>query len=321
MPKFIQLDAGQIFSGKPSGTMISGYEKPSEYTPKIDPAYLFHESSRDVIVWFLMRNPDPLYIFGPTSAGKSSLVRQIAARLNYPVYEATGHDRLEFPELVGHLSVKNGNMGFEDGPLTLAIKRGGIFLFNEADLCSPATLAGLNTILDGSPLCIAENGGELVKPSPMFRFIATANSNGGSDETGLYQGVMRLNLAFMDRFMAVRMDYPKPEVERIMLTNRFPALPPEIVEKMVEFANDVRTQFMGNSAAHDALDVTLSTRTLIRWAELTIAFQPLAKQGISPVRYAMDRALGFRASTTSRAALVEMVRRYFPQNADMTENN
>ena len=317
----VQLDAGQIFSGKPSGTMISGYEKPSEYTPKIDPAYVFHESSRDVIVWFLMRKPDPLYIFGPTSAGKSSLVRQIAARLNYPVYEATGHDRLEFPDLVGHLSVKNGNMSFEDGPLALAMKRGGIFLFNEADLCSPATLAGLNTILDGSPLCIAENGGELVKPNPMFRFIVTANSNGGSDETGLYQGVMRLNLAFMDRFMVVKMDYPAPDVECAMLSRMFPTIPAEIMEKMVDFANDVRKQFMGNSAAHDALDVTLSTRTLIRWAELTIAFQPLAKQGISPVRYAMDRALGFRASTTSRAALVEMVRRYFPRNADMTEHS
>ena len=321
MPKAVQLDAGQIFSGKPSGTMISGYEKPSEYTPKIDPAYVFHESSRDVIVWFLMRKPDPLYIFGPTSAGKSSLVRQIAARLNYPVYEATGHDRLEFPDLVGHLSVKNSNMGFEDGPLALAMKTGGIFLFNEADLCSPATLAGLNTILDGSPLCIAENGGELVTPSPMFRFIVTANSNGGSDETGLYQGVMRLNLAFMDRFMVVKMDYLAQDVECAMLTRMFPTIPAEIIEKMVEFANDVRTQFMGNSTAHDALDVTLSTRTLIRWAELTVAFQPLAKQGISPVRYAMDRALGFRASATSRAALVEMVRRYFPQNADMTENS
>ena len=73
MPKAVQLDAGQIFSGKPSGTMISGYDQPSEYTPKIDPAYLFHESSRDVIVWFLMRKPDPLYIFGPTSAGKAAL--------------------------------------------------------------------------------------------------------------------------------------------------------------------------------------------------------------------------------------------------------
>jgi len=68
---------------------------------------------------------------------------------------------------------------------------------------------------------------------------------------------------------------------------------------------------MGNSAAHDALEVTLSTRTLIRWAELTMAFQPLSKQGISPVMYALDRALGFRASQTSRVALSEMAQRIF----------
>lgn len=312
MPTPTQFDAGRIFSGKPSGTMIMGYDQPSEYTPSIDPHYLFHDSCRDVIVWFLMQKPDPLYLFGPTSAGKSSLIRQFAARLNYPVFETTGHDRLEFPDLVGHLTVHKGTMQFEDGPLTLAMKHGGIFLFNEADLCSPATLAGLNTVLDGSPLCIAENAGELVTPHPMFRFIVTANSNGASDETGLYQGVMRLNLAFMDRFMVVRMDYPKPEVERSLLTRMFPVIPADIIEKMVNFANDVRSQFMDNSSAHDALDVTLSTRTLIRWAELTVAFQPLSRQGISPVCYAMDRALGFKASPTTRAALVEMVERYFP---------
>lgn len=308
----IQLDAGQIFSGKPSGTMINGYDTASEYTPAIDTDYLFHESSRDIIVWFLMNNPEPLYICGPTSAGKSSFVRQIAARLNYPVFEATGHDRLEFPDLVGHLSVHNGNMFFEDGPLTMAMKRGGIFLFNEADLCSPATLAGLNTVLDGSPLCIVENGGELVAPHPMFRFVVTANSNGSSDETGLYQGVMRQNLAFMDRFIVVEIGYPKPEVEQNLLNRLFPELPPEITEKMVDFANDVRKNFMGNSTAHDALEVTLSTRTLMRWAKLTIAFQPLSKQGISPIMYALDRSLGFRASATSRAALHEMAQRIFP---------
>jgi cobaltochelatase CobS len=228
------------------------------------------------------------------------------------VFEATGHDRLEFPDLVGHLSVRDGNMEFQDGPLTMAMKQGGIFLFNEADLCSPSTLAGLNTILDGSPLCIAENGGELVDPHPMFRFVVTANSNGASDETGLYQGVMRQNIAFMDRFIVVEIGYPKPEVELDLLGRLFPSLPPEIATKMVDLANDVRKNFMGNSTAHDALDVTLSTRTLLRWAELTIAFQPLAKQGISPILYAFDRALGFRASTTSRAALYEMLQRIFP---------
>ncbi len=315
----ILFDAGRLFSGKPSGTMISGYELPLPYTPMLDPGYTFHESGRDVIVWFLMSKPDPLYLFGPTGCGKSSLVRQIAARLNYPVYEATGHDRLEFPELVGHLSVYKGDIFFEDGPLTLAMKTGGIFLLNEVDLCSPATLAGMNTILDGAPLCIAENKGELVTPHPMFRFIVTANSNGGSDETGLYQGVLRMNLAMMDRFIVVEVKYPSPRIERDLLVRMFPALPAELLEKMVEFANDVRKQFMGNSSAHDALEVTLSTRTLIRWANLILAFRPLARQGISPVRYAMDRALGFRASPVSRAALTEMILRYFPETANMAE--
>ena len=145
----------------------------------------------------------------------------------------------------------------------------------------------------------------------MFRFIVTANSNGASDDTGLYQGVMRQNIAFMDRFMVVEVGYPKAEVEVNLLQQKFPQIPADILGKMVDFANDVRKNFMGNSTSHDALEVTLSTRTLIRWAELTMAFQPLSKQGISPVMYALDRALGFRASTTSRVALIEMTKRIF----------
>ena len=88
---------------------------------------------------------------------------------------------------------------FEYGPLALALRYGGLFLLNEIDLVTPEVVAGLNGILDGSPLCIAENGGELVRPHPLFRFAATANSNGGGDKTGLYQGTQRQNAAFLDR--------------------------------------------------------------------------------------------------------------------------
>ena len=167
----ITLDSGQVFSGKPSGKQIRGYAKPSAYTPAIDPDYIFHESSRDVAVWFC--NPtEPLYVFGPVGAGKTSLIKQLAARLNYPVFEVTGHGRLEFADLAGHLTVQNGSMAFEYGPLALAMRYGGILLFNEIDLTSPEVAAGLNSVLDGSPLCIAENGGELLTPHPMFRFVA-----------------------------------------------------------------------------------------------------------------------------------------------------
>ena len=48
------LDAGQVFSGKPSGTIVRGYAAASAYTPVIDLGYIFHESSRDVVVLSLI---------------------------------------------------------------------------------------------------------------------------------------------------------------------------------------------------------------------------------------------------------------------------
>lgn len=306
------LDAGLIFSGTASGKKIKGYASPSSYTPEVNPEYLYHESSRDVIVWF-MNSSDPFYLFGPAGSGKTSLIKQLAAKLNYPVFSFTGHSRLEFPDMVGHLTVDNGNMVFQHGPLALAMKYGGLFLLDEIDLLDPATAAGLNGILDGEPLCIPENGSEIITPNSLFRFAATANTNGGSDETGLNQGTLRQNLAFMDRFWLCEINYPTPEAEETLLARRIKNLPEDIRKKMVEYANEVRKLFMGESTDfNDTIEITFSTRTLIRWAELTTRFQPLANQGIQPVTYALDRALGYRATRETRSFLHELAQRIFP---------
>lgn len=315
------LDAGQVFSGKPSGTMVRGYATPSAYTPAIDPDYLFHESSRDIVVWFV--NPqglqEPLYVFGPTGCGKTSCIKQLAARLNYPVFEVTGHGRLEFADLVGHLTVKDGNMTFEYGPLALAMRHGAILLLNEIDLTSPEIAAGLNSVLDGSPLCIAENGGEIIQPHPMFRFVATANTNGAGDDTGLYQGAQRQNLAWLDRFTICEVGYPDATVEKKLLAQRLPSLPEALCATMVDYANEVRKLFMGEASSNNltnTIEVTFSTRSLLRWGDLTVRFQPLAHQGIQPVTYALDRALAYRASRETRAMLHELAQRMFPQHAE-----
>lgn len=126
----------------------------------------------------------------------------------------------------------------------------------------------------------------------MFRFVATANTNGGSDETGLYQGTLRQNLAAMDRFVLCEVGYPTPLIEQHILERSAPALPTELRELMVKFANEVREKFMGEGEG--AIEVTFSTRSLIRWADLTLRFQPVARQGLQPVMYALDRALAFR---------------------------
>ena len=316
--QIVDLDAGDLFSGQPSGRMIRGFAAPCLYTPTINPDYLFHDAMRELVVWFLSPT-DPLYVFGPTGSGKSSLVRQVAAKLNYPVFDITGHGRLEFADLAGHLTVDNGSMRYQYGPLALAMKFGGLFLLNELDLLDPSTAAGLNGVLDGEPLCLPENGGEIIPPHPMFRFVATANTNGGADQTGLYQGTLRQNLAFMDRFWLCEVGYPDAEAECKLLQRLTPDLPSEVLRTMVNYANQVRRLFAGQGDQQqpgESIDVTFSTRTLIRWSQLTVGFQPLARQGIKPVFHALDRALGFRATPSTRALLHELGQRMFsPQSS------
>ena len=314
----VDFDAGEVFSGKKSGRRIKGFSEASSYTPAVNSEYLFHEAMRDIAVWF-MSPSDPLYVYGPSGSGKTSLVKQLAAKLKYPVMEVTAHGRLEFPDLVGHHSIQGGNMQFQYGPLALAMKYGGLFLLNEIDLLDPASASGLNGVLDGEPLCIPENGGEVIHAHPMFRFVATANTNGATDSTGLYQGTMRQNLAFMDRFWLCEVGYPEKDAEVRLLKNVAGDLPESIRESMVEYANEVRRLFMGLSEKQsygETIDVTFSTRTLIRWVDLTVKFQPLSKQGIQPLTYALDRALGFRAMPETRAMLHELAQRLFPQLGD-----
>ncbi len=309
-----ELDAGSVFSGKPSGRMVRGFASPNPFTPVVNSKYIFHESSRDLALWFI-ESADPLYVFGPTGCGKTSCLKQLAARLNYPVFEVTGHGRLEFAELVGHHSINQGSMHYQYGPLSLAMRYGGLLLLNEIDLLDPGTTAGLNGILDGQALCIPENNGELIEPHPMFRFAATANSNGAADDTGLYQGVLRQNMALMDRFWLCEVSYPLPEAELLLLEKAAPQLPKAVQHKMVEYAGEVRRLFMGDkegSYGAGSIEITCSTRTLLRWADLTVKYQPLARQGIQPVVHALDRALGFRASKETRAMLHELAQRIFP---------
>ena len=47
----MEMDAGLVFSGVPTGNKIWGYQNPCLYTPAIDPHYSFHESARPFSTW------------------------------------------------------------------------------------------------------------------------------------------------------------------------------------------------------------------------------------------------------------------------------
>ena len=283
----------------PRGLTVEGFADPMHPQIPAKRPYVFREYLRDVLAFLADPAGDGLLLTGPTGAGKTSLVLQVAARLNWPVQEVTCHGRMELTDLVGQFMLVQGETRFVHGPLATAARDGHLLILNEMDLMDAAELAGLNDIVEGAPLTIAANGGEVIRPHPKLRVIATGNSAGAGDASGLYQGVLRQNLAFLDRFRVILVDYPDGATEQGLLRTLVPKLPEAIGEKMVGVANEVRRLFMGQADAGRELTVTLSTRTLVRWARLALTF----KGAPQPLAYALDQALTARAEPEQREAI------------------
>lgn len=295
----------------PDEVEITGLSHPTAHVPQRKD-YLFEKNLlSDILGWIMIGGDDGLLLSGPTGCGKTSVIEQIYARLNMPLQSVNGHDKLETPDLIGHQTFIDGDLVFQHGPLALAMKYGHGFILNEMDYLDPGTAAGLNQILDGGMLTIPENGGEVIHPAEGFRFIATANTNGGGDLTGRYLGTQQQNLAWMDRFWVVECDYMDPTQEEALLRGEAPGVPTEYLDQMVGVGNEIRRLFMGDNSSEGALEVTMSTRTLLRWGRLTQFFAGKAQQGISPIHYAFDRALGNRANPETKAALHEVLQRHF----------
>lgn len=300
-------DFGLLLRGVPSGSQVLAWTEPSENTPTLDTSYVLPPWAMDVFKWYQLHSEsaENLWISGPTGCGKTALVRWLAASLNVELFEITGNSRLEFPDLVGQW-VLQGDKGMQwsDGPLTAAMRRGAWLVINEVDLLDPGTLAGLNTVLDGGCLTIPEHSSEVVRPAQGFAIVATANTNGAGDETGMYAATLRQNIALMDRFSVVMADYIPAAVEEMVLSTAASSLPEPTRKLMVRVANDVRALFRDGQ-----LDVTMSVRTSLRWARLAVAYAK-SKRGSSPLSLALDIALCNRASVASAQTIREILQRY-----------
>ncbi|MEA1048394.1 AAA family ATPase [Lamprobacter modestohalophilus] len=283
------------------GLEVLGYaDNTHPQIPRKQDGYVFRNALlRDVLAYLHDAGGDGMLLTGPTGSGKTSLINQIAARLNWPVQSVTCHGRLELQTLIGQFVLVNGSTQFVHGPLSVAARNGHILILNESDLMDPSELAGLNDILEGQPLVIAENGGEVIPPHPQFRVFATGNSAGSGDNSGLYQGVLRQNIALLDRFRVIRVDYPETDLEQDIIQNAVPSMPAEIISKMITVAGEIRRLFVGTANDGPELTVTMSTRTLVRWTLLANTF----KGAPNVFEYSLNQALTARAEPEQREAI------------------
>lgn len=296
--------------GVQSNHKTHGFASDHEFmdlVPASNAGYVFRmELLQRFSQWLYDPCDDACMLVGPTGSGKSSLVEQVASRLNWPALTVSAHSRMEMPELTGYnlpyTDPVTGDLQtrFVDGPLTKALRHGFVFVLDEYDTLDPAVSVGLHAVLEGRPLVIAENGGEVVRPHPNFRFVACGNTAGQGDENSLYAATMQQNLATLDRFRVFEVSYLDKDVELLLLNTRCPDLEnAQLTEMMVDIANSIRDRHQGNSA--DYLSVTMSTRTLLRWGR--IACDYLEAELDSPLQMAMDEALLNRCDQVQRLAI------------------
>ncbi len=251
-------------------------------------------------------------VSGPTGSGKSSLVNEVAARSNIPVFPIVGHNRLEFLDIAGqYVPTENGGFLFEYGPLPLAMKAGGILLFDEIDLVDPSTLVAMNAVLDGRPLSLSANDGEVINPQEGFRIVATANTTGhGDGEAYGYSGTLRMSRAFMNRLeWTFVVDYPEPHVEKVILSEITGN--DDIASQMVHFANEIRQL---HKSEESRIPDTISTRELRQWAKAMLFFRKVPRVK-NPLAQALKYVVVNKASKEGRPVIAEIFQRVF--NAEL----
>lgn len=209
----------------------------------------------------------PCYVWGHKGSGKSELFEQIAARTGRGFMRVQHTVNTEESHIAGQWTVKDGHTVFELGPLPTAMINGWTYCADEYDFALPSVLSVYQAVLEGKALVIkeADAANRIIKPHPNFRFVATGNTNGSGDETGLYQGTNIQNSANYDRFgMVIHKQYMKKSAESLILQNRV-GLVKEDSDKMVEFASLVREAYDGAKISD-----TVSPRTLIYAAKIGV---------------------------------------------------
>lgn len=279
---------------------ITTYDPDDElkiYVEEVDPQYAFNIDLLKTVMMGIESNM-PVYLWGHAGTGKSTIFEQIAARTRHPFIRVQHTGNTEESEVVGQWTVKDGQTVFELGPLAFAMKHGLIYLADEYDFAMPAITALYQPVLEGKALIIkgADKENRIIHPHPMFRMVATGNTNGTGDESGLYQGTLIQNAANYERFGIVeQVHYMDAKTETQIIQSKH-GVTEEDAKKMVSFAGMIREAF-GNGK----IGLPVSPRAILN----------AAKNGNMRRSYRKGLELSYlnRLSSTDKMAAIEILDR------------
>lgn len=265
----------ELFFGKSALPVLKGLsEIDQEMIPIHDDDYSFWNSEIFEAAALSIELNLNLLLVGPTGCGKTSLVLELAALTRHPAKRVNLDGDVRSSDFLGQGSItvdeESGQAvtGWVDGIVPQCMRNGWWLILDELDAAPAHVLMTIQSVLEnGHTLTLKENGAEIVKAHPNFRIIATANTLGRGDESGLYAGTNVLNEATLDRFgIVANCTYP-PKDEEIQILTSKTSVDEQMAKKLVEAATLVRNGWQASEC-----DCTFSTRRLINWALLAKRF-------------------------------------------------
>ena len=196
----------------------------------------------------------PVLIKGPTGCGKTRFIEYMGEKLNREVYTVICHDDLSAADLVGRHLIDESGTYWQDGPLTKAVRNGGICYLDEIIEARKDTTVVLHSLADYRRVLPIDRTGELIEAHPDFMLVVSYNPG--------YQNVLKgMKPSTKQRFISLEFSYPKPDIEKDIIIKES-GVDEQSALKLVAIASEIR------NLTDTDIQEAVSTRLLVYAAKL-----------------------------------------------------
>ena len=211
----------------------------------------------------------PILLKGPTGTGKTRFVEYMSwyissnMKKSVPLITVACHEDLTASDLVGRYLIDSSGTKWIDGPLTRAVKSGGICYLDEIVEARKDTTVIVHPLTDHRRILTIDKLGEVVEAADEFLMVVSYNPG--------YQNALKdLKQSTRQRSVAIEFDFPTPEQEAKILKEEA-GIDDSTADSLSSLGEKIR-----NLTDH-GLSEAASTRVLIYAGKLI-------KDGIAPRR-------------------------------------
>ena len=229
----------------------------------------------------------PILIKGPTGCGKTRFVEAMAGELGIDTYPVACHEDLTAADLVGRHLLRGADTVWVDGPLTRAVRTGGIAYLDEIVEARQDVTVVIHPLTDYRRVLPIDRLGQQLKAPDSFTLVVSYNP-------GYQNAIKDLKDSTRQRMVAISLDFPPPEIESEIVRYET-GLDGALLDSLIALGQAIR------SVDAPGLREVASTRTLVCAGGLIVA-------GLEPrvaCRAAIAEPLTDDASLT--AGLIELV--------------